>query len=173
MNLIRNKYFHFFLLAIVALVVYSNGLHSPFQYDDKHVILGNSTIKNINNLPEILLSTYRPVLRATFALNYHWFKTDTSGYHVFNILIHILNGVLIYILMNLMLRDRVVSFLAGLFFIIHPLNTQAINYISARSTSLCTVFYILSVIFFIKANNCREEGGGKCPVRYREYWRQS
>ncbi len=157
MSIIKNKYFHFLLLAVVAIAVYSNSFHSPFQYDDKHIILWNNTVKSINNLPDILLSNNRPVLRATFALNYHWFKMDTFGYHIFNVLIHIINGVLIYILMSLTLKDRAVSFLAGLFFIVHPLNTQAVNYISARSTSLCAVFYILSVILFAKANTTKEK----------------
>ncbi len=158
MKIIKNKLFQLLIIAFIGIAVYSNSFHSPFQYDDKHVIQWNRTVKSIDNLPGMLASSYRPVLQATFALNYNWFGTETFGYHVFNTLIHILNGILVYFLVSLISRDKTAAFLAGLFFVVHPLNTQAVNYISARSTSLCAVFYILSVIFFIKANNCREKG---------------
>jgi len=166
MNLIRNKYFHFILLALAAIIVYSNTLNIPFQYDDKHVIQWNNIIKSPNSLPEILTNFYRPILRATFALNYRWFKFEPAGYHVFNIIIHVLNGILIYVLVSIIFKSEFTALLSALLFILHPLNSQAVNYISARSTSLCATFYILSVILFIKANSFKDKEKKKSSVFY-------
>ena len=148
----NKTYVHFIILAAALFAVYSNAFNSPFQYDDKHVILWNKDIKTPDGINKMIKSSYRPVLRSTFALNYKWFGLNTAGYHVFNKAIHLINGLLLYLLLFLLFKDRALAFLGSMVFIVHPLNTQAVNYISARSSSLCTVFYILAVIFFISAN---------------------
>ncbi len=100
----------------------------------------------------------------SFALNYHFGKLNVFGYHLVNITIHTINGLLVWWLVILTFetptmkkfnslssfRDFIASF-SSLIFIIHPVQTQAVTYIVQRFTSLATLFYLLSLILYIKA----------------------
>ncbi|MBF0336710.1 MAG: tetratricopeptide repeat protein [Nitrospirae bacterium] len=105
----------------------------------------------------------------TFALNYKLHGLNTIGYHAFNLLIHLINAISVYYLIVLTTqtpffarntpagdypRDCPVDLLAlmgGILFVAHPIQTQAVTYIIQRFASLATLFYLLSVVFYIRA----------------------
>lgn len=105
----------------------------------------------------------------TFALNYKLHGLNTIGYHAFNLLIHLINALCVYYLIALTTRtpffarntpagdyprDCPVGLLAlmgGILFVAHPIQTQAVTYIIQRFASLATFFYLLSVVFYIRA----------------------
>ncbi|MBI4688901.1 MAG: hypothetical protein HY754_01305, partial [Nitrospirae bacterium] len=109
-NLFRNPLFHLFLIVIVGLLAYSNTFNVPFQFDDGPNIVENSFIKNLSNFTEPskakgaqLYSFFksRYIGYLTFALNYKLHSLDITGYHIFNLTIHILNAILVYYLIML------------------------------------------------------------------------
>jgi tetratricopeptide (TPR) repeat protein len=75
---------------------------------------------------------------------------EPAGYHLTNILLHILVALSIGWFAYILFKDYFVSFLASLFFVIHPIHTEAVSYISGRAESLSTFFILLSFIFYIK-----------------------
>ncbi|MDD5435477.1 MAG: tetratricopeptide repeat protein [Nitrospira sp.] len=160
----RKTILHLVLIAITGLIIYSNTLHSPFIFDDRLYILDNTSIQNLSNF--ISLSDVRYVTSLSFAINYAIGGFDPFGYRVFNISIHILNAVLVYWLLLLTFRTpffaasgsearagkntNLIALFSGLLFVSHPVQTQAVTYITQRFASLATFFYLLSVVMYIK-----------------------
>lgn len=150
-------------IIVLSVIVYSNTFNVPFHYDDRPVIVENPNIKDFNNISDILFhNPFRPILSLSFALNYYFNKLNPFGYHVVNLIFHILNGLLIYILILLTLSNSStgfetsstipfqISFFVSLIFSLHPIQTESVTYISSRSEVMCTSFYLLSIIFFLK-----------------------
>jgi protein O-mannosyl-transferase len=173
--------FHVILICLVGLVIYSNTFHVPFQWDEFRFIRDNPIVKDLvyfiepskaagYPLHEALKSRYIGYL--TFALDYKIHGLDVTGYHIVNLGIHVVNAVLVYFLVFLTFRtpflagstlikdSRYVALFAGLFFVAHPLQIEAVTYIFQRLASLVTLFYILSVVLYIKSRLMAEEARG-------------
>ena len=164
----------FFL--IVGLVIYSNTFMVPPHLDDVYTY-ADSTLEAL--LSRLTFSNTRLVADSTFAFNYWIAGPNVLGYHIFNLIIHVLTAFLVYQLLFQILRlsnsnknfptsvsanghgaqalptldDNLFwpSFLGGLLFLVHPLATQAVTYITQRYTSLATFFYVASVFCYLKA----------------------
>jgi tetratricopeptide (TPR) repeat protein len=110
----------------------------------------------------------------TFALNYAVGGYSTFGYHLVNLIIHTVNGLFVYWLvlmtfetpvMERSFKDKgpeVKCFIAlatALVFVSHPVQTQAVTYITQRFASLATLFYLLSLAFFVMWRKYMENPG--------------
>lgn len=142
--------------AALAFIIYSNSFSVPFQFDDLPIIVENTSLRRLANLPG-LLSSQRGLTMATFALNYAAGGVDTTGYHLVNIVIHIINAALVYLLLAHTLRfvnieeasARRLGALTALLFMAHPIQTQAVTYIVQRMESLSSLFYLLALLFLV------------------------
>ncbi len=151
---------HILLIFLLGLLAYSNTFQVPFLFDDIGNIVENHTIKDLNNLWPPTGSRWFGLL--TFALNYKLHGLDVAGYHIVNLAVHIINGILVYFLVVLSFKtfflaksslkdysDNIALF-SGLLFVVHPVQTQAVTYIVQRFASLATTFYLLSLVIYIK-----------------------
>jgi protein O-mannosyl-transferase len=154
-----------FLVAVFGILLYSNTFHAPFYYDDYDSILGNPKIKNLSNffrIPSIMDGAHeRFISSLSFALNFRWGNVDVTGYHIMNIGIHIVNSVLVMLIIFSLFKtpalkekyshsfQLIIIPIAGLIFVSHPVQIQAVTYIIQRMTSLSTMFYLFSVYLFI------------------------
>lgn len=110
----------------------------------------------------MIISPTRWVSYLSFALTYHYFKLDVRYWHMVNLSIHLLNAILVWWLTLLILsspvmrtRDiakhkRILAVFAGLLFVSHPLATESVTYIVQRMNSLAAMFYLLSLVLFVK-----------------------
>ena len=100
-----SPWFGLMIIALTALLVYSNTFESPFVFDDNTSIVENVGIRDLSRFssPERFLRP-RTVVDFTFALNYRFGKLDLFGYHLINILIHIINGCVVYFLARAILK---------------------------------------------------------------------
>lgn len=151
------------LLAITILgtIIYSNTFDASWHFDDNTAIVENYNIRDLKGA--VLSGGSRWIGFITFALNYQFGELDVFGYHLVNICIHLISAILVYFLVLLsfktpFLKDTRISHYAAylslassLLFVAHPIQTQAVTYIVQRFTSLATLFYLLSLVFFIKA----------------------
>jgi tetratricopeptide (TPR) repeat protein len=170
------------LLAVVGLLTYSNTFGVPFQFDDKTYIVENPAVKDPGLLREgfekaglsrNVRDTWktRSVGYLSFALNYRLNGLDPWGYHVVNLAIHITNAFLVYSLLLLSFRTPVLrrsglreraaplALSAALLFLAHPVQTQAVTYITQRFASLSAMFYLLALVSYAAARL-----SGKIPV---------
>jgi tetratricopeptide (TPR) repeat protein len=158
-------------ITLVGLLVYANTFNAPFVFDDKPNIVENPLITNLSGFlspsPEGVHPTVynsfklRTAGYFTFALNYLAHGLDVRGYHAVNLLIHVLNGMLVFWFVLLTfgtpfmetsrLREHsgLIALFSALVFISHPVQTQAVTYIVQRLASLATLFYVLSLVCYI------------------------
>jgi hypothetical protein len=157
------------LIAGVALVAYSNTFHVPFHYDDRPNIVENPnvqiTVLTWDRVERLIKNTYNVSIRVfsyfTFALNYYFGGFNVFGYHLVNLLIHIASGIFLYWFLLLTfnlpsLKEKYgpISYKAALFssliFVSHPIQTQSVTYIVQRMASMAGMFYLLSLVLYIK-----------------------
>jgi protein O-mannosyl-transferase len=172
-------------VVLLGLLAYSNSFHSEFVFDDVPSIVDNPVIKNLGNYL-LNWSGYRAnptrfIGYSTFALNYRLGLLDVTGYHVFNFCVHVLNALLIYALVILSLKtphlknsvlahsSRHIAFVASALFVTHPIQTGAVTYIVQRLTSLATMFYLLTLVQYIRwrlRQNALRMTGVRSGVQY-------
>jgi Flp pilus assembly protein TadD len=156
------------LLPLLIIITYSHTLHSPFVFDDIANISSNPAARasdlNFENMRKAAVDSpisTRPVSYITFAVNYFFHQHEVYGYRLVNLVIHVLNGVLLYLfLMNTfklpILQESIkkpflVAYFAALVWVIHPLQVQSVTYIVQRMNSLATLFYMLAFLCYLKA----------------------
>jgi len=147
----------FFLLIAVGFVAYWNSFDVPLVFDDLNSIQRNAGVLFGDALqPSRLIS--RSLLFATFAMNYAIGGQNVWGYHLVNLVLHILNGIIIFFIAQQVFRkanlaeNKIVSWslLAALFFVAHPVQTESVTYISSRSELLSTLFYVIAFLIFVR-----------------------
>lgn len=152
----------FLLFFLLGFLVYLNSFQNQFFWDDDDTIVKNVYIKSWKFLPNYftenliagagLHSNYwRPLLLFSFSLDYKIWKLFPFGYHLTNTLLHILNAFLIYYLLLLIFKNQKISFLTALIFLLHPLQTEAVTYVTGRGDPLSIFFVLISFIFYIFA----------------------
>jgi len=173
---LRNPWFALVLIALVTSLIYSNIYQAPFVFDDTVQIEGKNKIRDLQNYFSLrqLLSP-RPLVEFTFALNYKFGKLSVFGYHLVNVIIHMVNGFLVYFLaLNIFKRlsdhsqypdfpDASIPFmslLTALVFVSHPIQTQAVTYTVQRYASMAAMFYLVSVLLYIKGRSLQVRGNG-------------
>ena len=150
-----------FLIIILGFIVYSNSLDGKFVTDDFALVKDNIYIKDRAHLPKIFSKDikiegekkyyyYRPVPLVTYMIDYSLWRLDVRGYHFSNTLFHILVALAIYWLMHVFFKDNILSLLTSILFIVHPIHTEAVAYISGRADLLAVLFMLLSFIFYVK-----------------------
>ncbi|MEE3233037.1 MAG: hypothetical protein VX294_02640 [Candidatus Latescibacterota bacterium] len=148
------------LLFALVISVYSFGINGPFQYDDIHSIKDNPNIRKISNIPIFFQradmftidersSMFRPLVLVTYALNYYIDGLRVNGYHWLNICIHSMNSVLLLSLGRRIGLGLPAAIFSAFFFAFHPVNSEAINYISSRSESLCAFYMLCALLFYL------------------------
>ena len=132
--------------SIVA--VYFNSFWGSFQFDDYNVIVDNLKVHSLAAWFSDLGYGIRPVLKLTYTLN--WVSGGgLFGFHLFNITVHALNSLLVFFLVRKFTGEIKSAFLAGMLFGLNPVQTEAVTYISGRSVSLMTLFYLSAVLAYI------------------------
>ena len=167
-------YIPFFLLISVLIIIYGNSLKTDWQMDDQPNIINNPGLHIDNLLPESLWGTffanqgkapalYRPLPCLTFALNWYVGKDNPFGYHVVNLGCHMAAAWALYLLIGELLtilykNDRRrqswiqnVALLSTVLWAANPIQTQAVTYIVQRMAIMATLFYVLGMLYFIKA----------------------
>ena len=157
------------LIAGVALVAYSNTFHAPFHFDDSPNIVQNPNIQikyfTWERLDQLVKNSYKDSIRffsyLTLALNYYFGGVNVFGYHLVNLIIHVAAGIFLYWFLILTfnlpsLKEKYgpisykVSLFASLIFISHPIQTESVTYIVQRMASMAGMFYLLSMVLYIK-----------------------
>lgn len=155
-----------FSVVLLGVTLYSNILQSPFVFDDHSSIVEDEITKNINTAFKNI-SNSRYLTQLSFSLNYVIGGLRPFGYHLINNIIHVINATLVYYLVVLTFRTPFfrtycasrlmpdtspyfIAFASAFIFVAHPIQTQAVTYIVQRATSMATMFYLISLLMYIK-----------------------
>lgn len=93
---------------------------------------------------------YRPLQMLSYALDYSFWNLNPAGYHLTNIFLHILAALMLFWLIRVLFKDIILACLTGLFFVAHPLHSEAVTYISGRSDPLALIFFLLTFVVYVK-----------------------
>lgn len=153
------------LLFILGIGLYFNTFHIKyFHYDDRITLAYNPYITDISNIKQIWVNfNTRFLVGLSFAFNYWLSGLDVFRFRLLNVLFHIGTASLVYQFVSLTLtlphftntklRSAVplISLFSSLLFLVHPIQTEPINFITQRFVLMATFFYLLSLILYIKS----------------------
>ncbi|MEQ1626612.1 MAG: hypothetical protein ABL965_04405 [Nitrospira sp.] len=156
-----------FSILLLAGLTYVTAFSGDFHFDDRPTILANSHLDRWEIFASHLDHMVRPVLYATYFVDRRLFETSPAGYHLLNVLLHLGSGALVYrILMRTVTEEtRLVPVWTALLFLIHPIQTETVTYISGRTSGLMAFWYLLALFLYIKASE--DTSGHLIRRRYR------
>jgi tetratricopeptide (TPR) repeat protein len=150
------------LIALVAFVVFANSLGGDFVYDDNRQILRNPLIQDSTLYGKALVSDvwafksdgkiaasnyYRPTFIAWLILNFKIFGTSPFGWHLLNVLLHILVCALGYLLLRRWNVSQNLAFAISLIFAVHPVHTESVAWISGSPDLIFALTFLGSLFF--------------------------
>jgi protein O-mannosyl-transferase len=158
---LRSTWLHCLLLAVAGFAVHVPALQGELLWDDQYLLRNNPFIKS----PLLIFETfrhhlfldsfsghYRPVQNISFILDYFIWNTNAYGFHLTNVLLHVASGVLLYFLLQKLLVSlwnsgsktasipSLAAFLVAFLWMVHPVHSAAVDYISGRADSLAFLF---------------------------------
>jgi Tfp pilus assembly protein PilF len=150
-------------LAIGALVaavvaVYANSLAGDFVFDDQYLVLIYSRPRSLAHLFDMLIDSYRPIRNLSYILDYIVWGAHPFGFHLTNVLMHAANTVLVFLLARRFSLSQAAAFLTALIFAVHPIQTDAVAYISGRRDVLFTLFYLAAFHSYLTYHARRKIG---------------
>jgi len=151
------------LFFIIGLITYAKSLSNGFVGDDLSQILNNNAIRSLGNIPKFFTAGtfynpvtqkleglyYKPLLTTYFSLIYSVASSHAFFYHLVQILLHVTNSILVYLL-GLKFFNKRLSILLGLIFLVHPINSEAVLYISSAQEPLFLFFGMFAFLLTIK-----------------------
>ncbi len=164
---------HILIIAVVAAVAYLNSLGNGFVGDDNGFVAYNVSIRDLGNLPDFFFDSaktlagydpnwgtyiYRPLRTVSYALDYAVFGHWAPGFHITNLVLHLLAIVTVYLFAQAIIGIPAVSFIAGIIFALHPTHIETVSWISSRADMIALIFANLSLLAYI-----RFKKGGRTP----------
>ncbi|MEM7105387.1 MAG: tetratricopeptide repeat protein [Bacteroidota bacterium] len=172
-NAKRSSVFFPLILFVLAWIFYGNTLTNGYNFDD-HLVTNEHflTKQGIKGIPEIFRTPfyhdgtgitfgYRPMTVSSFAIEHQFFGDNSTVSHFINVLLYALTGVLIFLCLQLIIPSSRVrlAFLTALFFVIHPIHSEAVNNIKSRDELLALLFSISAIYAFLKGFGQRLKPG--------------
>jgi len=169
------------LLGVFITLIYSNTFRAAWHFDDYPNIVQNPTLHIDSLSPSALSSTfftnaymdlkmkgrlYRPVANLTLALNWYFGGENVIGYHIVNLVVHVLNTFLLFLtikalLTTSLLREKyryqahVIALLTATLWAANPIQTQAITYVVQRMASLAAFFYLTGLFCYVQGRRAQ------------------
>jgi tetratricopeptide (TPR) repeat protein len=146
-------------LGLLGLLAYANSLHGVFIFDDTISIVENPNLRTLWSA-KLLRSAWgesallgRPLVALSFALNYALHGLDVRGYHIGNIALHLTCAMLLFVLIRRIRQSTAFAFACASLWMLHPLTTEVVNYISQRTESMMALFYLLTVYAAVRSHS--------------------
>ena len=157
-------------ILLAGGIAYANSLGGPFIFDDRLAIVASPNIRQWSPLSRVLLPVQespvagRPLVNLSFAIDYAIAGLDVRVYHLTNIAIHLLCALILFGIVRrtlesggiaLPFQPADVACAAALVWTVHPLNSEAINYLTQRTESMMALFYLLTLYAGVRALRSR------------------
>ncbi|MFH1038217.1 MAG: tetratricopeptide repeat protein [PVC group bacterium] len=147
------------LIGLATVAAYGNSFQVPFIYDDANQIVESALIKNPAYIPRLFTSEYyklspkrfRPVTVLFYFIQYAFWRLNPWGYHLFKLLLHLVNVILLFCYLRLLNAGSAVSLLASALFALHPAHVETITCVSFLDDPLMFFWFMLSLIAATRA----------------------
>ena len=146
------------VIVVLGFIAYGSMLPAPFRFmDDRISIVENPAIKSIKNIPAMFKegyfhdqSYYRPLINLSFMGEFAAFKYNSFFYNLDNLILHILNALLVFLLVSRLTKNDTIGFWTALLFVIHPVQWEAVCNIPGRSILLSAFFVLSRFVLFLE-----------------------
>ena len=140
-------------ILAATFACYLPATQCDYIWDDDDYVIENSTLRSTEGLKQIWSQVgatpqYYPMVHTTYWIEYQLWGLHPTGYHVVNILLHGINAILIWKLLQFLQIPG--SLLAGLLFALHPVHVESVAWITERKNTLSGLFYLLSAWCFLR-----------------------
>ncbi len=146
------------LLLAATCAAYLPAVRGQFIMDDDSLLWESKIVKASNGLARFWFSAdaddYWPMTNSSFWLEWRLWGDNPAGYHVTNLILHIAATLLIWAILQRLAIPG--AFLASLIFALHPVNVESIAWISQRKNALAMVFFLLSILWYLRSEEGRE-----------------
>jgi tetratricopeptide (TPR) repeat protein len=150
------------VIAAAAFLAYHNSFSGEMFYDNRKIIADNPIVKADDSTAKIFSSNYwspgpsnlyRPLPIYTYYLNYKMmgWEARPAGYHVCNLILHIVNGMLVFLLLSRLSGRALVGAFAGILFVAHPVLTEDVTNIVGRADLMAMFFVLLAFLLHMAA----------------------
>jgi len=166
------------ILVLTGFCLYFLSLFNEFVWDDEEQVVNNTVIQSISDIPYLFLGStfntggtgsltgvyYKPLMSVCFSLIYAIFKLNPFFYHLFQVSLHIFNSVLVFLVASRLFIKylnnnnkyfKYFSCVFALIFLIHPINVEAVVYVSALQDVLFLFFGMLSLFVILYKNEIK------------------
>ena len=171
MSALSSRWAGYILVALAAAAVFSWTLRFDFvTYDDQELVVGNAAfLGHVSNIPVSFATHaftghrassayYRPLLLTSYILDYHVWKLRPFGYHLTNLILHVLASLLLLGFIERLTPHRPAAIFAALLFSLHPVQTESVAWVAGRNDVLLGVFIMLMMLFYSSARPGTERG---------------
>jgi len=141
---------------IVSLIVFQPALNGPFVFDDLHLPFSDPRAPSAG--PWFWIGGVRPVLMLTYWANFLISGTHPLSYHLVNVVFHAANAVLVFFILERLFsisgavfNRRPYALAGAAIFLLHPLQTEAVDYIAGRSESVAAFFFLAGWLVFLRS----------------------
>jgi len=146
------------VIIIITFIAYLPSINGDFlNWDDDIYILNNPSLTNlsIENLKSIFsefyYGLYNPLTNLSWAIDYSLGGLKPFIFHFHNIVLHLLNVVLIFILFkDYLIKNKDIAIITASLFAIAPIHVESVAWITERKDVLYTAYYLISIIFYLK-----------------------
>jgi Flp pilus assembly protein TadD len=164
------------LTASLVFATYLPILNNGFVWDDTHNFIENFNYRGLSPSHLYWMFTtfhdanYHPLCWLTLGFDFILWDMNPAGYHLTNLMLHVLNAVLFYFLILAFLRRtgladpsvhnigvRLSAVIGTLFFAIHPLRTESVAWVSTRGDVLCGFFYMITILAYLRMTDTEDD----------------
>jgi len=151
-----NKYL--IAILVVTFIAYLPSINGEFlNWDDDIYILNNPSLTSlsIDNIKiifsEFYYGLYNPLTNLSWAIDYSLAELNPFIFHFHNIVLHLLNVVLIFLLFkNYLIKNKEIAIITASLFAIAPIHVESVAWITERKDVLYTAYYLISIIFYLR-----------------------
>jgi protein O-mannosyl-transferase len=141
------------LLVTLTVAAYAPALTAGFAWDDDDHVTQNETLRDASGLHRIwfergAVPQYYPLVHTTFWVEYHLWGLDPTGYHLVNVLLHVVAALLLWRVLHILGIPG--SYLAALLFALHPVAVESVAWITERKNVLSTVCYLAAALAWFR-----------------------
>ncbi|MRS06016.1 hypothetical protein EG832_22780, partial [bacterium] len=147
------------ILVLVSLILAVYWQVREFNFinfdDDLYVTQNHSTQTGLSctsvlhAFTETRTANWHPLTMLSHALDWELFGNEAGGHHWTNLVFHILNSVMLFVLLNAMTGAIWRSALVAALFAVHPINVESVAWVAERKNVLSTFFWLLTMLFYV------------------------
>ncbi len=160
------------VLAVVTFAAYQPTWHAGFIWDDDSHVTKNLNLRSLHGLHQIWFEPladqqYYPLQLTSFWIEYHLWGLQPFGYHAVNVLLHVLNALLLWMVLQQL--EIPGAWLAAAIFAIHPVQVESVAWVSELKNLLSTTFYLGALLAFFRFRPLSGKARPGAPA-WRFYW---